>query len=81
MHTSRLLPRVKPQQVMKSTTLRDFNGGWNVLDDDMNLAYKYAKRMENCYVSSDGSIRVRQGTSLFAACAASFTTAAYLVDM
>lgn len=47
-------------------TIRDFTGGWNVLDDDLNLSTKYATKMYNCYVDADGTVTVRQGTRQFA---------------
>lgn len=53
------------QQLLRSTTLRDFSGGLNVLDDDMNLAVKYAVQSENIFVDNDGTMRVRYGVQLF----------------
>jgi hypothetical protein len=58
---------------MLSTTWRGFTGGWNVLDDDMSLSYKFATVLDNCYPDSDGIIRVRQGFKLFVACQDSFS--------
>ena len=47
-------------------TIRDFSGGWNVVDNDLNMKTKYAKLLQNLQLGEDGSIEVRQGTKLFA---------------
>lgn len=66
---------VKGRMVSESTTLRAFTGGLNVIDDDMNLSYKFAVVSENIYTTSDGAKQVRYGTSLFANLAATFSAA------
>lgn len=83
MRVSQLIPnkRIPYSQAMQDVVWRGFSGGWNILDDDMNLSYKYATRMENCYPDNDGSIKIRQGFRRFAQCASSFSTDAYIVDM
>lgn len=83
MRLSQLIPNKKLPlaQELRSTTLRGFGGGWNVLDDDMNLSFKYSTRAENVYMDNDGVARVRQGTTLFANCLAYFSTAASIVEM
>jgi hypothetical protein len=58
--------RIPYKQLLRSTTLREFTGGWNTSDDDLNLAFRYATRMKNCYVNSDGKVVVRDGTAKFA---------------
>lgn len=63
-----LTPKVNAQKTLKATTLRGFSGGWNVIDDDMNLAYSYSTRARNIYFTSDGVPHVRYGTTLFANC-------------
>lgn len=82
MRLDKLIPnkQIRFQQNLRSTTWRGFSGGWNVLDDDMNLSYKYATVQENCYPDNDGSIRVRQGFELFADCISYFSTAATIID-
>ncbi len=50
---------------LETTTLRDFTGGWNLLDDDLNLTAKYARKMYNCAVLADGTVTVRYGYRLF----------------
>lgn len=62
----RITRKARGLQALKSTTLRGFSGGWNTLDDDMNLAYNYSTRARNVYFTSDGVARVRYGTTLFA---------------
>lgn len=64
------VPQVKPLQ---QATLRGFSGGWNTLDDDMNLAYNFSTRAKNVYFTSDGVPHVRYGTELFAACTSSLS--------
>lgn len=52
------------QNSLKSTTLREFDGGWNVIDNDLNLSPKFAKVLTNVLRLKDGSIGVRPGTRL-----------------
>jgi len=42
-------------------TIRDFSGGWNVIDSELNLTTKYSPIMDNVLRGSDGSVAVRQG--------------------
>lgn len=51
---------------LESTTLRDFSGGWNVADSDLNLRSSYQPISDNVVRGVDGSVVVRQGTELFA---------------
>lgn len=60
--TPRNLPYVK---VMKDVVLRGFTGGWNVLDDELNLSYKFSTVMRNCYAAQDGKVVVRDGVTKF----------------
>lgn len=69
-----ITPPLKYPQVMKDTTLRGFTGGLNVLDDDMNLSYKFSVVSTNIFTASDGTKQVRYGTSLFAVITADLTT-------
>lgn len=64
------LPTVTPTKLpyralMLASTMREFTGGWNVTDDDLNLSFKFATRLKNCYVAPDGRIVVRDGTTKF----------------
>jgi hypothetical protein len=58
-------PSKQKEPLVKTATLRDFQGGLNVLDDDLNLATKFSRRMANCFYNSDQTVRVRYGTQLF----------------
>ena len=64
-------PRGRSSQVSRTrnlldATIRDFSGGWNVVDNDLNLDTKFSKILENMHRGVDGSNAVRPGTSLFA---------------
>lgn len=61
----KITPKMRQSKSLESTTYRDFTGGLNVIDDDMNLSYKFATISKNIYADSDGSMRVRYGTQLF----------------
>jgi hypothetical protein len=58
--------QIQRRNLMLDATIRDFSGGWNVIDNDLNLDTKYAKILENMQRGSDGSNSVRPGTELFA---------------
>lgn len=51
--------------IIKESTSRDFSGGLNVADSELNLSSKYARVLDNLIVGLDGSLEVRQGTELF----------------
>lgn len=51
---------------LDSTTIRDFGGGWNVSDSDLNLNSRYQPISDNVVRGIDGSLSVRQGMSLHA---------------
>lgn len=57
--------RIKRNKPLKVTTIRQFDGGWNVIDNDLNLTTKYAKKYDNWMRSPDGTSTVRFGTGLF----------------
>jgi len=52
--------------MLKTPTARDFSGGLNLADSELNLSSKYARELTNLYVDIDGSLWLRQGTQLFA---------------
>ena len=52
--------------IIRDATIRDFSGGWNEIDNDLNLSTKYSKVLKNLQLQVDGSIGVRFGTKLFA---------------
>lgn len=60
-----LTKQTKRHPDLKTATLRDFQGGLNVLDDDLNLASKFSTRMSNCGYAADQTVRVRYGYKLF----------------
>lgn len=49
---------------LPTTTLRDFGGGWNVADSDLNLKTNYQPVSDNVDRGIDGSLFPRQGTAL-----------------
>lgn len=51
---------------LQETTSRDFRGGLNVSDSELNLSSKYARVLQNMLTGIDGSNEVRQGVRLFA---------------
>jgi hypothetical protein len=62
----RKLPKPKDAKIeLKEATVRDFSGGYNVLDNDLNLSSKFSTKMFNCYHSASGTVKTRQGTRLF----------------
>ena len=58
--------QVNRGNVMLDATIRDFSGGWNVVDNDLNLDTKFSKILENMQRGVDGANEVRPGTKLFA---------------
>ena len=64
-------PQGRSSQVQRSNqlldaTIRDFSGGWNVVDNDLNLDTKFSKVLENMQRGIDGANAIRPGTILFA---------------
>ena len=58
--------KVRGQKALVSQTIREFDGGWNVIDNDLNLQLKYSTELENMIRKDDGSLGIRWGTKLFA---------------
>ena len=56
----------RQRMVLETATVREFDGGWNVIDNDLNLSPKFAKTSKNMYRAADGSVALRFGTSWFA---------------
>lgn len=50
----------------KSTIVRDFGGGLNVVDDDLNLSAEFQPVLDNVHRGVDNTLSVRWGTELFA---------------
>ena len=58
--------RIPRGEFLRNATIRDFSGGWNVIDNDLNLDTRFAKTLKNMQRSVDGALEVRPGTRLFA---------------
>lgn len=58
--------KIQRSNLMLDATIRDFSGGWNVIDNDLNLSTKFSVELKNMTRNKDGSNGVRQGTKLFA---------------
>ena len=56
----------KQGNILLTTTVRDFDGGLNVVDTDLNMKPKFAKVLDNIERGLDGSLSLRPGTKLFA---------------
>src|SRR5215472_569868 len=54
-----------PVSILRDATSRDFSGGLDVADSELNLNSKYARVLDNLIVGLDGTLDVRQGTKLF----------------
>lgn len=53
------------QRVLKTSTIRQFDGGWNIIDSQLNLNSKYSPILRNFVLGEDGTLRSRYGTKLF----------------
>lgn len=51
---------------LKTTTVRNFDGGWNVVDSDLNLAPRFARVLDNMFRGEGGYYQKRYGTRAFA---------------
>jgi hypothetical protein len=55
-------PSRRPQRTgYKSSTIRNFDGGWNVIDNELTLDPRYARVFDNLQRAPDGSVTVRPG--------------------
>ena len=59
------MPPTASINIMRDATSRNFSGGLDVSDSELNLSSKYAVVLDNIIVGIDGSLEVRQGTKLF----------------
>lgn len=50
----------------KTTTVREFTGGWNTVDNEFNMSPRYARILRNAIRQPDGTIGPRWGTEWFA---------------
>lgn len=53
------------QAVLRDATVRDFSGGWNIVDSELNLDSRYQIVSDNVVREEDGSLGIRYGTQLF----------------
>lgn len=60
------MPRTSSLNVLRDATSRDFSGGLNVADTELNLSSRYARQLDNMVVGNDNSLQIRQGCALHA---------------
>ena len=68
---------------LQDATVREFGGGWNVVDNELNLSTRFATVLDNMSREEDGSMGVRWGTELLAdmsAAPVSLTPPEYIVN-
>lgn len=58
---------LQPREHLRSSTIREFDGGLNIIDSDLNLDSRFSKVLQNMYRSPDGTQSIRYGTRLFSA--------------
>ena len=58
-------PRARPTPRLKRTTLRNFGGGLNVIDTELNLSSKYSPVFDNVIRFADGSVSPRYGFEMW----------------
>lgn len=73
-------PIKSAKQVLLSATVRDFTGGWDILDNDLNLSSKYAIKLFNISLTPDNALSVRNGTRLFVDLSSYTSSAATLIN-
>jgi hypothetical protein len=61
-----LAPVRNRSSVLQDATVREFGGGWNVVDNDLNLSTRFATLLDNMSREEDGSMGIRWGTELLA---------------
>lgn len=54
-------PKPRPAAKLINTTVRDFSGGWNVVDSEQNLTSKFAPVFDNMVTHNDRRSSVRYG--------------------
>lgn len=53
----------QPQQQLETSTVRVFDGGLNLANNDLNMEPKFARVLDNIERALDGSLAVRPGTT------------------
>lgn len=54
----------KQGNVLMTTSVRDFGGGLNVTDTDLDMKPRYSKALDNLERALDGTLTLRSGTKL-----------------
>jgi hypothetical protein len=78
MQSSQISRIQRREQRLKPATLREFDGGLNVVDTDLNLSTRFAKEFKNYYINADGSVALRYGTRLFSSLVGVMTAGAVI---
>lgn len=68
------------KEALHSATVRDFSGGWDILDNDLNMSTKYATKLSNISLTPDNALTVRWGTTLFANLSTQTSSPAFLIN-
>lgn len=63
--TKRSRQASRRQSPYRTTTVRQFEGGWNVVDNELTLSPRYARVFDNVMRGTDGSVSVRPGYGLW----------------
>lgn len=71
-------PQTKNGDGLINTTVRSFDGGWNVIDTDLNMKPTFAKTLDNMERGLDGTLSLRHGTKLFGTLATAGDTSAII---
>ena len=58
-------PSSPTKETLETTTLREFNGGLDVVDSELNLSGRFATVLRNMVPGKDGSMSIRYGTERF----------------
>jgi len=69
---------------LEDATVREFSGGWNVVDNDLNLATRFSVVLDNMTREEDGSMGIRWGTRMLrdlALAPVSMTGTQYVVNI
>lgn len=61
-----LTRRLPPTDKLQVSEAREFRGGLNTFDTPLNLSTRYLTELRNLYPDTNGRLRLRYGTSLFA---------------
>ncbi len=62
------MARLSAVQILKQATAKDFRGGWNTTDSDLNISSRFLPDVRNMFPDSNGRLRIRYGVSSLAEC-------------